>query len=187
MKISLKSDLKQATISIKGVQKGVPKAIAAALNRVSEGMKTEASRAVRKRYNIKDKDVKERGNIKVTRANTSRLEVLLTSRGRNIPLMKFSVTPTSPRRVKVVKAAVKRGGKKAIPGAFVASMKSGHVGVFKRLGSARTPIQEKFGPAVPVMLNDPGITEHLNREAALRMEKRTEHEMNRVLGRLKFK
>ncbi len=187
MKIDLKNDLKQATISIKGVQSGVPKAIAAALNRVSEGMKTEASRAVRKRYNIRDKDVKDRGNIKVTRANMSRLEVLLTSKGRNIPLMKFSVSPTSPRRVKVVKAAVKRGGKKPIPGAFVASMRSGHVGVFKRLGNKRTPIEEKYGPAVPIMLNEPGIAEHLNAEAALRMSKRIDHEMDRVLGRLKFK
>lgn len=187
MKIDIKSDLKQASINIKAVQSGVPKAIAAALNRVSEGLKTEAARIVRKKYNIRAGDVRERGNIKVTRANMSRLEILLTSTGRNIPLIRFSTTPNSPRSVKVVKAAVKRSGKKPIPGAFVAQMRSGHIGVFQRSGRTRTPIQEKYGPAVPVMLNEPGVSEHLNEEAGKRMEKRLDHEMDRVLGRLKIK
>ncbi|MFC3789579.1 phage tail protein [Paenibacillus sp. GCM10012307] len=189
MKLSIDSkQLKQATIGIEFVQKNIPKAFSAALNRVGQGVKTEASRQIRKTYDIKHKDIVKYGNIKVSKANPARMEMLLTSRGPNIPLIRFKTNPSKPpsRPPKVLKASVKRSGGRPIPGAFVSSMGSGHVGVFKRQGKARTPIQELYGPAVPIMMGEPGIAEHLNDEANKRMNKRLDHEVGRVLGRLKI-
>lgn len=59
--------LKQATIGLQFVQKNIPKAFSAALNRVGQGVKTEASKKVRETYDIKAGDVKRYGNIRVTR------------------------------------------------------------------------------------------------------------------------
>ena len=186
MKISVDGkQLKQATIGLQFVQKNIPKAFSAALNRVGQGVKTEASKKVRETYDIKAGDVKRYGNIRITKANVGRLQLLLTSRGPNIPLIRFKTRPSKPpaRQPKVLTASVKKSGGKPIPGAFVAAMRSGHIGVFKRSGKSRTPIGELYGPAVPVMLNEPGVSEHLQEEASRRMQKRLDHEVNRVLGR----
>jgi hypothetical protein len=49
------------------------------------------------------------------------------------------------------------GGSEVIPGAFVAAMKSGHVGIFKRQGKGRYPIKELQGPTpLGVYLNATG-------------------------------
>lgn len=189
----LKPDLKaikSARLAIDFVQSQVPKAFTSAINRVGQGVKTEASRKIRETYRIRSSDVSKYGNIRVTRASPERMQLLLTSRGRNIPLIRFATSPNKPpdKQPKVLKASVKReGGRKPIPGAFVARMRSGHVGVFERAGKSRTPIEEKYGPAVPVMLNNPEITQHLMDEAQRRMKVRLDHEMNRVHGRMKSK
>ncbi|MFU1797374.1 phage tail protein [Paenibacillus azoreducens] len=190
MKVSIDAkQLKQATISLQFVQKNIPKAFVSAMNRVGQGVKTEASKKVRETYDIKAGDIKRYGNIRVTKANAASLQLLLTSKGPNIPLIRFKTRPSKPpkRRPKVLMASVKKSGGKPIPGAFVAAMGSGHVGVFKRAGKSRTPISELYGPAVPIMLNEPGVAEHLQDEANKRMQKRLDHEVNRVLGRLSIK
>lgn len=189
MKISVDGkQLQKATISLQFVEKNIPKAFSAALNRVGQGVKTEASKKVRETYDIRAGDVKRYGNIRITKANFAKLELLLTSRGPSVPLIRFKTSPSkqSSRSPRVLSASVKRSGKKPIPGAFIRSMESGHAGVFKRSGKRRLPIQELFGPAVPVMMSEPGVAEHLQNEANIRMQKRLDHEVDRVLGRLKI-
>ena len=179
---------KQATVSLQFVERNIPKAYAATLNRVGSGLKTEASRQLRKTYDIKHKDIIGLGNIKVTKANGSKLQMLLTSKGRNIPLIRFRVSPSKPSaRAPAIGArvSVKKSGGKRIPGAFVQQMPSGHLGVFRRASKQRLPVDQLYGPAVPVMLNEPGVAEHLQEEAQKRIATRLDHEVNRVLGRLK--
>ncbi|WP_051775873.1 phage tail protein [Paenibacillus tyrfis] len=183
---STRKELKQATVSLRFVEKNIPKAFSAAMNRVSAGVKTEAAKKVRETYYVKHGDVLK--TIKVSKANPAKLEMLLTSRGPSIPLIKFRTTPSTPpaRQPKVLKAAVKKeGGKKPIRGAFVVQMGSGHVGVFRRAGKKRLPVDELYGPSIPVMLGEPGVAEHLQEEAQRRMGQRLDHEVNRVLGRFK--
>jgi hypothetical protein len=64
-------------------------------------------------------------------------------------------------------------------------MNNGHVGVFMRSSKKRLPVNELYGPAVPIMLNSPEIVGHLQTEANKRLQKRLDHEVNRVLGRFK--
>ena len=42
----------------------------------------------------------------------------------------------------------KSGARSKIQGAFVAKMPTGHVGIFRRKGAAKLPIQEIFGPRI---------------------------------------
>lgn len=181
-----RKDFKAATLSLRFVEKNMPKAFSAAINRVSQGMRTEAVKKVRETYQVKAGDVRK--TIKITKASPARLEMLMVSRGSSLPLIKFRTTPRNvpTRQPRVLKAQVKKsGGKKPIPGAFVAKMRSGHVGVFMRSSKKRLPVNELYGPAVPVMLNEEGVQEHLQQEAQRRMADRLDHEMNRVLGRFK--
>lgn len=178
--------LKTTRIGLAKLNKGIPQAFSRAINRVSQGVKTEAVRKVRQTYNLRARDVSALGNVKVH--STGQLEITLTSHGNNIPLIKFKTNPRAPLRGnsrRVLKAAVRKdSGMKPIPGAFVASMRSGNVGVYERIGKRRLPIQQLHGPAVPIMLNEPGVREHLEREAQRRLAIRLDHEVGRVLGAL---
>lgn len=177
--IEIDGELQEAKAALNDIQKLTPKAVRSALNRAGQGIKTEAGRKIRETYTIKAKEASQ--TIKVTRLGD--LGLRLTSKGRNIPLIRFKTTPSSPpaKQPKVLKASVKKGGKKPVRGAFVTRV-GGHVGVLKRLGEKRLPIQELFGPAVPVMLGSDGVREHLEAEAHRRIEDRLEHELNRLLG-----
>ncbi|WP_020621130.1 phage tail protein [Paenibacillus daejeonensis] len=182
---STRKEFKQATVALKFVQNNIPKAFSAAMNRVAQGVRTEAVKKVREIYHVKAGDVRQ--TIRITKASAARLEMIFTSRGPSIPLIKFKTTPSkAPRKQpRVLRAAVKKkSGKKPIPGAFVAEMRSGHLGVFERAGKKRTPINQLFGPAIPVMLSEPGVAEHLQTEAQRRMAERIDHEVGRVLGRM---
>jgi hypothetical protein len=47
---------------------------------------------------------------------------------------------------KGVSVEVNRGKRTLVQGAFLAMMRSGHVGIFRRRGKARLPIEELLGP-----------------------------------------
>src|SRR5690606_13444952 len=93
------------------------------------------------------------------------------------------------RQPKVLKATVKKGGaRKPIPGAFVADLGKHGLGVFRRTGPARRAKAEQImGPGIPVMMNNPAITEHLKKEAHSRMESSVKRTVNHILGEFKFK
>ena len=69
--------------------------------------------------------------------------------------------------------------------AFVAAMKSGHVGIFERTGGSTSSggdaIRELMGSSVPQMLGSQTVTEALTREAMDYFETRLEHEIARIL------
>lgn len=181
-------ELRQSIVGIRNVQERLPKAFDSAMRRVMQGVRTEAARAVRQRYYVRHGDVL--ATIKVTKADRPGLAYLLRSRGPSIPLIRFRTTPArpQPKKARVLRAAVKKaGGKKPIPGAFVAQMQSGHTGVFRRVGKKRLPLDQLYGPAIPVMMSEQSVTEHLQEQAHKRMVTRLDHEVNRVLGRLKTK
>ncbi|QHZ50027.1 Prophage minor tail protein Z (GPZ) [Paenibacillus phage phiERICV] len=181
MRLKIDADTKAAIKVVRDVQKAVPAAARSALTRAGQGIKTEANRKVRELYTVKAKDVN--AAMKITRDDD--LHLRLTGKGKNIPLIKFQTTPRKPpKRPKTVMTSVKKdGGKKAIPGAFIAQV-GGHIGAFKRVGKKRLPIQELYGPAVPVMLNNEVIKKHIETEAQKRLSERLDHELNRRLGRI---
>ncbi|MFC3802809.1 phage tail protein [Cohnella sp. GCM10012308] len=175
--------VRDALRRIGGLDKDVRKAFLSALNRTQQRMRTESGRKARETYIVKAKSVTEQ--VMLRRGSASSLSSELRWKGGNLPLMQFRTSPrgVTAKRPRVLKAAVKRaGGNKPIDGAFLARMGSGHVGVYRRSARRRLPIQELYGPAVPVMLNNPEIVEHLENVAGETMEQRLEHELNRRLG-----
>ncbi|QCT03819.1 hypothetical protein E6C60_3108 [Paenibacillus algicola] len=182
--IDVKDNFQQVNRSLKQMDKAVRKAVLSSLNRATQRSKTEAGRKTRERYLVKQKEVVE--TIRIKKAFGNNLQATLTSRGHNIPLIKFGVTPKRKlkRAPKFLKAAVYRGGaKKPIPGAFITTAGS-HTGVFERVGKKRLPIKELRGPAVPSMVGSEEVREHVQQVFGEEMEKRLPHELYRTLGRL---
>lgn len=52
---------------------------------------------------------------------------------------------------------VNRGVRRLVRGAFIARLKSGHVGVFRRRGKTRLPIDEGFTSTIADVFTDPGF------------------------------
>ncbi len=148
---------------IKMPEKDLQKASAAALNRTAVSVRKILIDAICKEYNIKKGDV--RSALKIRKAHYKDLEAEIHGTGPSgIPLYNFSPSPRSApstRRLKSgaysprggISVIVKRGSRKKVEGAFVAQMRSGHIGVFWRKGrdTPRLPIQELFGPS-PIKL-----------------------------------
>jgi hypothetical protein len=147
-----------------------------ALRRSLAGMRTDAYEAAKQEYNIRLADVRKAftsriwGNPPVGQATFS---------GGKIPLIRFAPRPAgvTRRRPPGGVSVVVKAQRKAIAGSFVARMRSGHLGVFQRYAKERLPIEEKFGPALAQMLDNPEVRERIEQRAAERFEKNLEHEI----------
>jgi hypothetical protein len=161
----------------------VPKAIARAINRSTEAARTEMSKGIREEYYIRHQDIASVTGI--TKANAARksISARIRLRGTKRELMLFRVSPKSEEaRPKVLKVAVKKGGLKKLPGAFIRrGSKSGNPHVLRRVGKTRYPIHIKYGPSVPQMADNPKITSAIEERAREMLDKRLDHEINRVL------
>jgi hypothetical protein len=116
------------------------KAIVRALNRALDQTATEASREIRKVYNIKHAAVLKA--MKKTKATSASLTSTMTLRGRRIGLIEFAARAVNPWNVKGrghkpgggVSVQIKRaGGRTLIKGAFIAA---GTANNYKGGGSA---------------------------------------------------
>lgn len=174
--------IERAEELLKNIPDGVSKAIVNAINRAAEGARTDAVKKARERYHVKAKDIRK--TIEIERATYENQAAIVRAEGSPLALSKFKITPSKPpqkRRKKPVIARVIRGEGGPIPGAFVARMKSGHIGVFKRAGKSRLPITQLFGPSVPQMLGYETVTAFVEERAQERLEQRLEYEIDRLL------
>lgn len=134
-------------------------ALLRALKRGTKSARTHAARVVSRDMGLKVGEVRNRIRLKEPTGQTLTGE--LGGSLKRIPLIKL------------------KGGRKRRPRhAFIATMPTGHEGVFKRAGSKRLPIRELFGPSV-------GRVFDLHRgEIMARGEEVTTAELDRLLDRI---
>lgn len=183
MQIQIKVDnVEEIKSKFGNMHKKAPSVLSRVINRVITNIKKNISVAVKKRYLVKTEDIKK--TLYSSKATSSRLAAFIKSTGTRIPLYKFKVSPAQPRPKtppKSFKARVlKSSGLKPLPG-FVAKMKSGHLGIFERQDGARLPIRELYGPSVPQMVGNDEVWQQIEKEANDTVQKRMEHELNRLL------
>jgi len=168
---------------LKRVPKEIPKVITRAVNRAATAGRTEATKEARQDYYVKAKSIRD--TIRIDKATYADPHAMILSRGKLLALSKFRITPKSPapNRTKPIKVRVKRGEGGEIPNAFVSSMNSGHVGVYKRVGEKRLPITELYGPSIPQMLDNEDVRERVEERATEAIDERLTHEVNRVMER----
>ncbi|MGN1118527.1 MAG: hypothetical protein ACI4RU_07925 [Acutalibacteraceae bacterium] len=166
-----------------GIPHGADKAIGSAIKRAGQSGEAYAARAIREHYVIKAGDFKSYTKSKrkiVSDSMGTSVEICFT--GRHIPLMKFDTKVDSSGRVS---ARVKRtSARTTLDHVFAQSVGShGHTGVFERRTSKRLPIEEKFGPSTPQMMeaND-DISQEIGDKVRDVFEERLNHEMLAVLN-----
>jgi hypothetical protein len=177
------------------------KVISRGLNKTLTGVKTDASTEVRKVLNVKKAAVDE--TFKITKASVTSLSCAIKSTGKPLALIDF--TGTRQTKVGVSVLVKKEKGRKVMPGAFIAQMKSGHKGVYWRdwhgdtapaKGKKRTipyaklpamyrlPIRELFGPRAPDILENDPVMGAVLKKADERLHKNLQHELEYELSKL---
>ena len=170
--------------AIQNIGKQNVRAQVRALNRTIMTAQTEARRAIAQDTSLPQNVVGK--SLAVQRATFGRPEATLAATGRRIPLYDF----TRQRKLKG-----RPTGRGAIPGGFIARMKSGHVGIFKRVGKARSrkglpspspalPITELFGPSLPFVFTNQKIMSALLTNAKANLEKNYRHEVKFLESKL---
>jgi len=190
-------DLQRAYLMLGDVKDAVPKVKTRAINRVLSGVVTDAVKEIRTVITPTAKVIKATFTTK--KASIASSSALVKSTGKPLGLIHYKANATN----KGVTVQIKKGNRRTLfQGAVIATMKSGHKGVFSRekppyrskassslpwakFGKKyRLPIHEKFGPRVPDILSNPPIYEAVEKKACVRLHKRIIHEIDYELSRL---
>lgn len=128
MKLDIQIDTKSVERELQGLSRDIKeKALSSALNKTATQARTAAARRVKAIYQVSTRAV--RNSIRIQRSNYRTLTATLIVDGKPFPVMAFSA--------KQNKSGVSfrlKGRRVMIPHAFIATMSSGHKGVFARGG-----------------------------------------------------
>lgn len=141
-------------------------ALRSTLNQLGARGKTLATTKIREEYNVKLADLNKK--MRVIPATNANMRAIIQAEGRPIPLLYFNakqmtaqnrmITRTTGRQMKRagrlgqgVTVQIRKGESVNLPHAFIATMGSGHMGVFMRAGKSRLKIREKAFVTVPTV------------------------------------
>lgn len=158
---------------------GLSGALARALNRAIEGGRTVSTRALQSEAGLAPKY--GRRALSLTRATPGTLSAILTAKGRRLPLVAYVGTKGFRSGRGIAGLAYRLG---AVPsGSFFAQLRSGHRGIFVRVGRARVPIKAQTGPSIPELVVSKRIFEAARVRALEVYRERLDHEVGRLRER----
>lgn len=144
----LSADVRAFEAELRALGNRAPAIMARSLNRAGLAGQTAMVRLVTADTGIAAKNVKR--EIVLDRANRTKPRFVLTIKGSRIPLIAFQARGPEPSRGRGHGVSYRLPtGRGRVPNAFIATMPSGHRGVFKRTAQTRTPITELKGPSLP--------------------------------------
>lgn len=191
MQVSLSLDrqqIEQAAEYLSHIRGGLSKATTRALNWTMARIRTQAVREVRSVAPVAARGLKD--YIKPFRATQYDFAAALIISGRDLPLYLFRVRPSKPRskgqrppRSGVSAQTGAAGSRKVYPGTFIARMKSGQFGVYRRLGKKRLPIEAQEGPSAAELFEQSGGFDRLAETGSAMLRSRFEHEISFLLSR----
>lgn len=146
--IDVMLDTAGLTEDLRSLGGSAPLVMARALNRAGTSGRAAMVKAIKKDTGIASKNI--RREILLFKASRVRPVVRISIRGRRIPLIAFQARGPEPSRGRGRGVSYKLPtGRGRIANAFIATMPSGHRGVYKRRATKRLPIMELFGPSLP--------------------------------------
>lgn len=194
--ITMNIDVGQSRISssvLKKLGDKADKVVADATNRALAGMRTDGTKLIVKESGIVRKKVFSSFTIIKASASGQTHNARVDITGNPIGLAKFKHKFKKPKKSK---NGMSPGSLSVIVGqktitfqhAFVATMKSGHVGIFERqrgvlTSSGREKLQELFGPSIPQFGGRKHITDTVKAKAHERFETRFNQQMERWLNK----
>lgn len=174
--------VERVSLILGSIKNGKEKALVNSINRGLTTVRSQSGKLIRNSYRIKQSDITSNSNMNFKKASFSNLEGSINFAGAVIPLTKFKVTPTNPSKRQVTVAVLRETGGERIKHAFVAKMKSGHVGVLERVTKKRLPLEELYGPSSVHMMSNLRVLEQVEEKAQDIVNKRIEHEISRILN-----
>lgn len=185
LNISVRSNSSMAAMEFRAAAQDMRDlATVRALNKVAEQAITATAKEMRRvGYGLKAATIKKA--LRIKRAAPGNLKATIVASGRPIPLVQFSARQTA----KGVSVNV-LNGRKVIAGAFIATMPSGHRGVFVREDGGshkkvnkggkvqwhQLPIRELYGPSVPDGVSNAQVQQALQLLVAERFPSILAHE-----------
>jgi hypothetical protein len=142
--------------------KRFPRAAAAGINRAAHGAFTFSVREIQRNVGTSSQKAIRR-NLVLKRATAEKPAaelVAFSAKKDRIPIYEMKPQPRTVTRRRPP-GGVRYGRGRLIPGSFIARLGSGHIGVFKRIGAARLPIAELFGPSVALVFSRRKLQERL--------------------------
>jgi hypothetical protein len=156
-------------------------ALARAINRSTDSGRTHMVRLVSKDTGISSSAVRK--EVQITKATPNSLVSRITIKGRRLPLIAFSARGPEPSRGRGRGVSYRLPtGRGRISDAFIATMPTGHRGVFKRTGKPRLPIQQLYGPSLPHVFRK--YLPELEKHAKEVLPKNVKHELEFALSKL---
>jgi hypothetical protein len=132
--ITIAADERQAEDvyrALEGIPNGAARIVSRAVNKVAVSTRARVIARVCDEINVKPSDVRNR-NVSLHKASYADLEARIDISGRRIPLADFGARQTRAG----VSYAIRKGQRVTIAHAFLATMPSGHQGVFIRKSAA---------------------------------------------------
>lgn len=158
-----------------GIQDGIPKVLAPAINRALAKGKTTVKREIRKDYTIKTGDIP----VQVGRATRASLKGVVVVNDKMQDLVKFKNTGGTQfgtRRLPL-RATVRKGGGGIIKSGFRAIKQ-----LFIREGKSRLPIKKLLTISAPIMASQPSVGPTVIKDMGDTLDKRIDHEIKRVMA-----
>lgn len=166
MAVAVKVSTDHAALSRKLNQsvKRYPRAAAAGINKAAAGAFTLSVREIQADVGASSQKT-IRKNLTLQKATGEKPEarlVAFSSKKDRIPIIEMKPTPRTVTRRRPAIGVRYGAQRKVIPGSFIARLRSGHVGVFRRTSSARLPIVELFGPSVALVFSRKKIVDKVS-------------------------
>lgn len=180
--------LSRAYKQLSQVQSKCPQAVARAVNRTMDGMRTDAVRGTTAKYFVKSSAV--RASLSFRKAAPGNLMGAMISRDKRHSLADYKLTPTTPTKGKRpnIKGAVKKaGGLKPLSRAFMVKRGGGRYFPYYRIGydsgnRQRGEIRSYISPSMPQIIKNEETVKTIQEGAQDRFSKRLDHEVVRILG-----
>lgn len=163
--------------ALRDVPRALPRVMSRGLNRTATQARTEVSRNLSRRIGLRVKDVRSR--VTLQKASYSNWRSVIKISKKRLPLIKL--------KAKQTRAGVtyKFGRSRIlVRHAFIATMPSGHTGVFRRKATARLPIAELRGPSLGQIFTDAqDEANRIYRQSLVRLEKNIMDQVNLILAK----
>lgn len=145
MTVHVDFDASNLLSGIESLGKKMPGAVRRALKRTGTSARVDLTKRIVEDTALPARAVKL--GIQLTIASDTK--ILLSASDRRVPLIEFKARGPEPSRGQGRGVSYSLpGGRGRLKHAFIATMASGHRGVFQRTDKSRLPIGEKHGPSL---------------------------------------
>lgn len=178
VEITIQQDrLRQIGRMLDGVRNGLPKVVTRSINRTATQARGIAVRELAAVTGMKQKDLRREG-VRLLRASWAKWRARLFFDGDS-----YSLGLEWYQSVQTAEGVQYRVGSKTFVerGAFLATMRSGHRGVWRREGKPRLPIYELFEDSIAAQAERSGILARVQSRAGIELERQLDIQVKVLL------